>query len=100
MIEDAYPSRPDSCKRGNHTRSQVHPDWCRYLEIRDLTRSLEHKYRLKRSEALHSRPEGEVAEWSNAAVLKTALPTGNGGSNPSLSADQKPLAVRLRLFLF
>ena len=31
---------------------------------------------------------GEVAEWSNAAVLKTVDPKGSGGSNPSLSAEQ------------
>ena len=30
---------------------------------------------------------GEVAEWSIAAVLKTAGPKGPGGSNPSLSAN-------------
>src|SRR3954466_13640832 len=30
---------------------------------------------------------GELAEWSNAAVLKTASPKGLGGSNPSLSAS-------------
>ena len=30
---------------------------------------------------------GEVAEWSNAAVLKTVVPQGTGGSNPSFSAD-------------
>ena len=29
---------------------------------------------------------GELAEWSNAAVLKTVVPQGTGGSNPSLSA--------------
>ena len=29
---------------------------------------------------------GEMAEWSNAAVLKTVVPKGTGGSNPSLSA--------------
>ena len=29
---------------------------------------------------------GEVAEWSNAPVLKTGVPQGTGGSNPSLSA--------------
>tara|TARA_B110000438_G_scaffold86556_2_gene86019 strand:- start:30386 stop:30517 length:132 start_codon:yes stop_codon:yes gene_type:complete len=27
-----------------------------------------------------------VAEWSNAAVLKTVVPQGTGGSNPSSSA--------------
>ena len=29
---------------------------------------------------------GEVAEWSIAAVLKTVVLRGTGGSNPSLSA--------------
>ena len=33
---------------------------------------------------------GEMAEWSNAAVLKTVDLHGSGGSNPSLSAE-KPL---------
>ncbi len=32
----------------------------------------------------------EVAEWSNAAVLKTVVPQGTGGSNPSFSAKEKP----------
>ena len=30
---------------------------------------------------------GEVAEWSNAAVLKTVDRKRSGGSNPSLSAN-------------
>ena len=30
---------------------------------------------------------GEVAEWSNALVLKTSVLQGTGGSNPSLSAN-------------
>jgi hypothetical protein len=30
--------------------------------------------------------KGEMAEWSNAVVLKTIVPRGTGGSNPSLSA--------------
>ena len=30
---------------------------------------------------------GEMAEWSNAAVLKTVDLNGSGGSNPSLSAS-------------
>ena len=37
---------------------------------------------------------GELAEWSNAAVLKTVEPKGSGGSNPSLSAIfEKPAHV-------
>jgi hypothetical protein len=35
---------------------------------------------------------GEMAEWSNAVVLKTIVPKGTGGSNPSLSAAQKTFA--------
>lgn len=31
---------------------------------------------------------GEMAEWSNAAVLKTVDLNGSGGSNPSLSAEK------------
>ena len=31
-------------------------------------------------------PSGEMVEWSITAVLKTAVPRGTGGSNPSLSA--------------
>ena len=31
--------------------------------------------------------EGEMAEWSIAAVLKTVELRGSGGSNPSLSAS-------------
>ena len=30
---------------------------------------------------------GEMVEWSITAVLKTAVPRGTGGSNPSLSAE-------------
>lgn len=34
---------------------------------------------------------GEMAEWLNAAVLKTVLRQRNGGSNPSFSAKlEKP----------
>ena len=39
-----------------------------------------------------------MAEWSNAAVLKTVDLQGSGGSNPSLSAAQKKQPVGL-LFL-
>ncbi len=34
---------------------------------------------------------GEMAEWSNAAVLKTVDLNGSGGSNPSLSAAKRKL---------
>ena len=32
---------------------------------------------------------GKLAEWSIAAVLKTVVLQGTGGSNPSLSAEEK-----------
>ena len=34
------------------------------------------------------RHSGELAEWSNAAVLKTVEGHTSGGSNPSFSAKQ------------
>ena len=40
---------------------------------------------------------GEMAEWSIAAVLKTVVLRGTGGSNPSLSATKKQKSVRKAL---
>ena len=44
-------------------------------------------------------PSGEMVEWSITAVLKTAVPRGTGGSNPSLSAkwlqDDFKMVVRM-----
>ena len=31
---------------------------------------------------------GEMVEWSITTVLKTVVPRGTGGSNPSLSAEK------------
>ena len=45
---------------------------------------------------------GEMAEWSNAAVLKTVDLNGSGGSNPSLSALKSLQVIEFqscRLFL-
>ena len=39
-------------------------------------------------------PDGGVAEWSKAAVLKTADVHASGGSNPSASSNFFPLQVR------
>ena len=41
---------------------------------------------------------GEMAEWSNAAVLKTVEGHTSGGSNPSFSA--KPCKFSFKVFLF
>ena len=40
-----------------------------------------------------------MAEWSNALVLKTSVPRGTGGSNPSLSA-KTPENQRFTLVFF
>ena len=34
-----------------------------------------------------NRNTGEMVEWSITVVLKTTVPRGTGGSNPSLSAN-------------
>ena len=41
-----------------------------------------------------------MAEWSNAAVLKTVDLNGSGGSNPSLSAEKWLTDICKPLFLF
>lgn len=43
--------------------------------------------------------KGEMAERSNAAVLKTVLVKANGGSNPSFSANQMLKTAHRRFFL-
>ena len=44
---------------------------------------------------------GEMAEWSNAAVLKTVDLNGSGGSNPSLSANKlKGLTQKVSFFVY
>ncbi len=44
--------------------------------------------------------QGEVAEWSIAAVLKTVVLRGTGGSNPSLSARKRGSYYNCLVFLF
>ena len=46
-----------------------------------------------------TRGNGEVAEWSIAAVLKTVEPRGSGGSNPSLSAKKNRKMKVFRFFV-
>jgi len=43
---------------------------------------------------------GEMAERSNAAVLKTVVPKGTGGSNPSLSAKSVKASPEDWLFYY
>ena len=54
---------------------------CRFKNKLYLCIAFERKHFSKRS-------LGEMAEWSIAAVLKTVVLRGTGGSNPSLSASR------------
>ena len=49
---------------------------------------------IESSKNLYFCPQGEMAEWSNAAVLKTVEGKTSGGSNPSLSAKLFPSGNR------
>ena len=42
-------------------------------------------------------PYGEMAEWSNAAVLKTVEGHTSGGSNPSFSASKFPNVFNINM---
>ena len=42
--------------------------------------------RLRKPSYSHPTESGEMVEWSITTVLKTVVPRGTGGSNPSLSA--------------
>ena len=42
--------------------------------------------RLRKPSYSHPTEFGEMVEWSITTVLKTVVPRGTGGSNPSLSA--------------
>ena len=60
---------------------------------------------LKRKEnpLIFTTSHGEMAEWSNAAVLKTVEGHTSGGSNPSFSASknpQQPLWVFCKIVYF
>ena len=43
---------------------------------------------------------GEMAEWSNAAVLKTVEGHTSGGSNPSFSASKLPNIFNINVLGF
>ena len=44
--------------------------------------------------------KGEMAEWSNAAVLKTVEGHTSGGSNPSFSASKFPSILIINMLGF
>ena len=47
-------------------------------------------YICTRNQRISDETLGEMAEWSNAAVLKTVEGHTSGGSNPSFSAKENP----------
>ena len=44
--------------------------------------------------------QGEMVEWSITTVLKTVVPRGTGGSNPSLSASEASKSQPIYSLLF
>ena len=70
------------------------------LHFVDVTKKIIEKFFKKylvNSKKCSTFAPGEMAEWSNAAVLKTVDLHGSGGSNPSLSATKKQKSVRKAL---
>ena len=78
-------------------RHQVCNSNCFFLEASDdKKKNLQEVYYFsKKSSYLCG---GGLAEWSNAAALKTVVPKGTGGSNPSASAVLKESLDFSRLF--
>ena len=60
------------------------------VKINDFFVSINKKafYICIRIQGIPDETSGEMAEWSNAAVLKTVDCNRSGGSNPSFSADR------------
>ena len=74
------------------------------LHFVDVTKKIIEKFFKKylvNSKKCSTFAPGEMAEWSNAAVLKTVDLHGSGGSNPSLSAKSgKESITKVVLFSF
>ena len=61
---------------------------CRSVMKKKVKKNLQIKKKyLSLQRLLRGLFSGEMAEWSIAAVLKTVVPRGTGGSNPSFSAN-------------
>ena len=50
-----------------------------------------------KNHTIFAHPKGEMAEWSNAAVLKTVEGHTSGGSNPSFSATVIPITFKINV---
>ena len=56
-------------------------------------------FEAKKNKSIFASVNGGMAEWSNAAVLKTVEGHTSGGSNPSSSALKiKTLSINSRVF--
>ena len=72
-------------------------DFCRIFSIKNKYLKKNHK---KIKKCLHciggynNIADGEVAEWSIAAVLKTVEEKSSQGSNPCLSARYLPILIQ------
>lgn len=72
-----------SKQRSNFSTSHFHILSEKYLRTSCLVQNKVVNLQSVKATTLTS---GEMVEWSITAVLKTAVPRGTGGSNPSLSA--------------
>ena len=54
----------------------------------------------RKQNAYETHTTGEMAEWSNAAVLKTVEGHTSGGSNPSFSAKGNPQLFSCGFFVY
>ena len=54
----------------------------------------------RKKQCIFISPKGEMAEWSNAAVLKTVEGHTSGGSNPSFSAENFPNVFNVNMLGF
>lgn len=74
-----------SKQRSNFSTSHFHILSEKYLRTSCLVQNKVVNLQSVKATTLTS---GEMVEWSITAVLKTAVPRGTGGSNPSLSANK------------
>ena len=61
---------------------------CRIQKKALILHPLSDKRLQRHTQTFRSENTGEMVEWSITVVLKTTVPRGTGGSNPSLSAHK------------
>ena len=62
--------------------------------------NLDQFFEAKKNKSIFASVKGGMAEWSNAAVLKTVEGHTSGGSNPSFSASKFPNVFNINMLGF